>query len=151
VVVEDRYSAVFKLDRLRPAMVADGLAEVQIRWPNVPIVFCETRPLAEEWTYRFLAAARAWAETEAAVAGRMPLGGETGLDAAPVVPAVPGPTSAEVRAWAAVQGIAVPARGKLGREIWDAWRAAHRDASASADDRTEPDMTPTVPGLSRNQ
>ena len=64
VVVEDRYSAIFKLDRVRPALVADGLAEVQIRWPNVPIVFCETRQLAEEWTYRFLAAARAWAETE---------------------------------------------------------------------------------------
>ena len=26
--------------------------------------------LAEEWTYRFLAAARAWAETEAAMLGR---------------------------------------------------------------------------------
>jgi hypothetical protein len=25
----------------------------------VPIVFCDTRPLAEEWTYRFLAAALA--------------------------------------------------------------------------------------------
>ena len=56
VVVEDRYSQVFKLDRVRPAVVADGLAELQIRWPNVPIVFCETRQLAEEWTYRFLAA-----------------------------------------------------------------------------------------------
>lgn len=55
VVVEDRYSQVFKLDRIRPALVADGLAE-QIRWPNIPIVFCETRQLAEEWTYRFLAA-----------------------------------------------------------------------------------------------
>ena len=64
VVVEDRYSQVFKLDRIRPALVADGLAELQIRWPNVPIVFCETRQLAEEWTYRFLAAAHAWAETE---------------------------------------------------------------------------------------
>jgi len=57
VVVEDRYSAIFRLDRLRPSMVADSLAEVQVRWPNVPIVFCETRPLAGERTYRFLAAA----------------------------------------------------------------------------------------------
>ena len=64
VVVEDRYSQVFKLDRVRPAVVADGLAELQIRWPTVPIVFCETRQLAEEWTYRFLAAAHAWASTE---------------------------------------------------------------------------------------
>jgi len=44
VVVEDRYSGVFKLDRVRPAMIADGLAELQVRWPNLPIVFCQTRP-----------------------------------------------------------------------------------------------------------
>src|SRR5207302_110604 len=71
VVVEDRYSQVFKLARVRPALVADGLAELQVRWPNVPIVFSETRPLAEEWTYRFLAAAHTWAATEAASAGRL--------------------------------------------------------------------------------
>jgi ERCC4-type nuclease len=46
VVVEDRYSHIYK-DRVRPALVADGLAEYQIRWPNVPIVFYETRSLAE--------------------------------------------------------------------------------------------------------
>ena len=57
VVVEDRYSQIYKQDRVRPALVADGLAECQVRWPNVPIVFCETRSLAEEWTYRYLAAA----------------------------------------------------------------------------------------------
>jgi hypothetical protein len=66
VVVEDRYSAIFKLDRIRPALVADGLAELQVGWPNVPIIYCDTRQLAQEWTYRFLAAARAWAKTEAA-------------------------------------------------------------------------------------
>ena len=32
------------------------LAEAQVRNPSVPIVFAETRPLAEDWTYRFLAA-----------------------------------------------------------------------------------------------
>ena len=57
VVVEDRYSAIFKLKRVRPGVVADGLAECQVAWPNVPVMFCETRKLAEEWTYRFLAAA----------------------------------------------------------------------------------------------
>ena len=51
VVVEDRYSQVFALDRVRPATVVDGLAELQVRWPMIPIVFCETRKLAEEWTY----------------------------------------------------------------------------------------------------
>lgn len=71
VVVEDRYSQVFALDRIRPAVVADGLAELQIRWPNVAIVFCENRTLAEEWTYRFLAAAHHWAHTEEAMPQRL--------------------------------------------------------------------------------
>jgi len=44
VVVEDRYSGVFTLDRVRPAMIADGLAELQVHWPNLPIVFRQTRP-----------------------------------------------------------------------------------------------------------
>jgi hypothetical protein len=93
--VEDRYSVIFKLDRLRPAMVADGLAELQARWPNVPIVFCETPQLAEEWTYRFVASARAWAETEAAAPGRItPIARETGFDEAPDAPEL---TAAEVR------------------------------------------------------
>jgi hypothetical protein len=131
VVVEDRYSAIFKLDRLRPAMVADGLAELQVRWPNVAIVFCENRQLAEEWTYRFLAAARAWADTEAAAPRRIaPPAEETVLDGAP---AAPEPAAAEVRAWAGLHGIAVPDRGKLRREVWDAWRIAHRDADAGPD------------------
>jgi len=123
VVVEDRYSAIFKLDRPRPALVADGLAELQVRWPNVPIVFCETRQLAEEWTYRFLAAAQTWAETEAVAPGRfIPAAEETGFDEAP---AAPEPATAEVRAWAGLHGIAVPDRGKLRREVWDARRTAH--------------------------
>ncbi len=50
IVVEDRYASVFKLDRIRPAVVADALAELQIAWPAIPIVFTDTRPLAEEWT-----------------------------------------------------------------------------------------------------
>ena len=57
VVVEDRYSAIFKLTRVRPRVVADGIAELQVRYPTVPIVFCETRQLAQEWAYRFLGAA----------------------------------------------------------------------------------------------
>ncbi len=126
LVVEDRYSQVFKLERVRPALIADGLAELQIRWPSVPVMFCETRQLAEEWTYRFLAAARAWAETETASIGRLaPLTagpGPTELDQAPDVP---GPATAEVRAWARAAGLAVPGRGKLSPEIWAAWRAAH--------------------------
>jgi ERCC4 domain len=74
VVVEDRYSQVFALTRVRPALVADGLAELQVRWPTVAIVFCETRKLAEEWTYRYLAAAHTWA------AGEQPALARVGVD-----------------------------------------------------------------------
>ena len=37
LVVEDRWSSVFKLERVRPSVVAEGLAEVQIRFPTIPI------------------------------------------------------------------------------------------------------------------
>lgn len=57
VVVEDRYSAIFKLDFVRPAVVLDAIGECQARFPGVPIIFAETRSLAQEWTYRFFGAA----------------------------------------------------------------------------------------------
>jgi hypothetical protein len=57
VVVEDRYSAMFKLEYVQAGFAADLLARLQVRYPTVPVFFAETRPLAEEWTYRFLAAA----------------------------------------------------------------------------------------------
>jgi hypothetical protein len=124
VVVEDRYSQLFKLDRVRPAVVADGLAELQIRWPNVAIVFCETRPLAEEWTYRFLAAAHDWASTEAAALQRM---SSPRIDIAPVTDtaATAEPSTAEVRSWARSAGLDVPDRGRLRPDIWQAWRDAN--------------------------
>lgn len=59
VVVEDKYSAVFKNEYAKPATVADGIAELAVRYPSVPIIFCENRSLAEEWTYRFLGASKA--------------------------------------------------------------------------------------------
>jgi hypothetical protein len=124
VVVEDRYSQLFKLNHMRPAMVADGLAELQIRWSNVPVVFCETRQLAEEWTYRFLAAAHAWAITERAALQRI---SPTNIDIAELdrAPAAPQPSSAEVRAWARTAGLPVPDRGRLRPEIWQAWHDTH--------------------------
>jgi hypothetical protein len=124
VVVEDRYSQVFKLDWVRPATVADGLAELQIRWPSVPIVFVETRQLAEEWTYRYLAAAHAWASTELALAER--IGGDSATPATSTAPAAPEPTTSEVRAWARATGITVPDRGRLRPDIWQAWRDAQQ-------------------------
>ncbi len=126
VVVEDRYSQVFKLERVRPALVADGLAELQVRWPNVPVVFCGTRLLAEEWTYRFLAAARAWADTEIASIERLtPLSAATATTELAQAPEAPEPSTAEVRAWARATGLAVSGRGKLRPEVWVAWRATH--------------------------
>ena len=125
VVVEDRYSAVFKLTRVRPAQVADGLAEIQTRWPAVPILFAETRQLAEEWTYRFLAAARLWADTEPAAIDRLPrLNGATATDL-DRAPSAPDPSTAEVRAWARANGVTVPDRGRLGPDVCAAWRRAN--------------------------
>jgi hypothetical protein len=46
-------------------LAAEMLAAAQVRYPNVPIVFAETRPLAQEYTYRFLGAALRYAEEEA--------------------------------------------------------------------------------------
>jgi hypothetical protein len=64
VVVEDRYSSLFKLDYTTPGFVTELLAALTVRYPTVPIHFAETRPLAEEWTYRFLGAALAYHQAE---------------------------------------------------------------------------------------
>ena len=64
VVVEGNYGDLLKLEHVKPGFVLDLLARVQVRYPSVPVVFLGTRPLAEEWTYRFLAAARAEAAGE---------------------------------------------------------------------------------------
>jgi hypothetical protein len=122
VVVEDRYSQIYKQDRVRPALVADGIAECQVRWPNVPIVFCENRSLAEEWTYRYLAAAHAWATTEAAAAER--IGERPTLRAVPEPQTSPSP--AEIRDWARRNGIDVPDRGRIPASIRQAWERSTR-------------------------
>jgi hypothetical protein len=66
VVVEDRYSSLFKLEYTKPGFVTELLAALTVRYPTVPIHFAETRPLAEEWTYRFLGAALAYHQAEQA-------------------------------------------------------------------------------------
>ena len=85
----------------RPS-IAEGLGEAAARFPSVPIVFAETRPLAQEWTYRFLGAALAHHDDDHAasqlVADLPPAG--------PVPP--PAPTTAEVRAWARQHGLPSP-------------------------------------------
>lgn len=59
VIVDGAYGDIFKLQHVAPGFVADSLARIQVRYPAVPIVFAGTRKLAEEWTFRFLGAARA--------------------------------------------------------------------------------------------
>jgi hypothetical protein len=59
VVVEGRYADLFTREHVQAGFLADLVAQLQVRYPNVPIVFCGTRKFAEEWTFRFLGAARA--------------------------------------------------------------------------------------------
>ena len=79
---------------------AEGIAEAQVRFPTVPIVFAETRPLAQEWTYRFLGAALAHHAQHH----------QTGLGPVPLLPlagpiAPREPSVADVRAWALTAGL----------------------------------------------
>ena len=123
VVVEDRYSALFRLERVRPLVVVAGLAEMQVRFPSVPIIYCETRQLAQEWAYRFLGAALAHARDES---GALPLA-EALPEPGPVPE--PAPTTAEVRRWAVATGLDVPSKGRLRPEIWAAFRDSRRRAT----------------------
>ncbi len=119
VVVEERYPRVFGLTHVRPAVVADAIAECQARYPAVPIVFAETRALAQEWTYRFLAAALREVAAEDHADSQM-----AGLALAGPVPQ-PAPNTATVRAWALAEGLAASDRGRLRPEVWEAYPAAH--------------------------
>jgi hypothetical protein len=119
LVVEDRYSAIFKLTYTRPAVIAEGLAEAQVRFPNVPIVFCETRPLAQEWTYRFLGAAVAHHVDDR----HADLLTESLPAAGPLVAAPPSP--AEIRAWAVANGLELSPKGRVPSSIVAAFGAAH--------------------------
>ena len=64
VVVEDAYSGIFKLAYTPGGFAADLLGALQVRYPAVPVIFCGTRALAEEWTYRYLGAALAQARQQ---------------------------------------------------------------------------------------
>lgn len=138
VVVEERYSRIFSLTYARPAVVADAIAECHARHPSVPIVFAETRALAQEWTYRFLAAARHEVSLEGAAADEFgalaPAGPLPPVSEARRRPRSPRPTqptgrpdTAVVRAWASGLGLDVADRGRLRPEVWAAWEAAHPD------------------------
>jgi ERCC4 domain-containing protein/Lsr2 protein len=137
VVVEARYSEVFKLEFVRPTVVVEALAECQVRWPTVPIVFAETRPLAQEWAFRFLGAAlAAWhddaggaaAEADLVQAGLLspgdPVRRVRARDADPAT-STGTATAAEVRQWAREQGIEVSERGTVRAVVREAYERHH--------------------------
>ncbi len=59
VVIEARYSALYKLEHVNGSWLADQLARLEVRYPEVHLVFADSRRFAEEWTYRFLSTALA--------------------------------------------------------------------------------------------
>ena len=110
VVVEAPYSQAFKQEHASGASVAEAVAEAQVRFPNVPIVFCDNRGLAQEWSYRWFGAAlheyRQRAGTDAVVA---------------TIAEGPEASPKQIRAWAAAQGLDVPDRGRIPKSIRAAW------------------------------
>lgn len=115
VVVEERYSRALQHERVRASVVADALAEAQVAFPDVPITFCETRKLAQEWTYRFLAAAYAARELDSFGAGVV-----AGLaEARPLPPR--DPTPREIRQWARAHGYDIPDRGRIPASVRTAY------------------------------
>ncbi len=121
LVVEERYSSIFKLDRVRPLVVAEGIAEAQVRFPTVPIVFAETRLLAQEWTYRYFGAA-----LEHHLADHF---GELRAEELSTAPPLSSkePTLQEIRTWATARGIPVAPKGRLRQEVRAAFDAANID------------------------
>jgi hypothetical protein len=118
VVVEDRYSRLFALEHWPGAAAAEALAEAQARFPSVPVVFCETRPLAQEWAYRWLGACLAELDA-AAVTSDL----ESTFAAGGPVPAAE-PRPADVRQWARTQGLDISDRGRIPRELVLRYRSA---------------------------
>ena len=124
VVVEDRYSRLFALEHTSGSRVGEELAEAQARFPSIPIVFCETRPLAQEWAYRWLGACL----TEvAAAAGTASM--EATFSPGGEVPPPPrrGPRPAAVRAWAREGGIVLSAHGRIPADVLRQYEAEHAD------------------------
>lgn len=121
VVVEAAYGTVLAHDHVRTAVIADGLAEAQVALPRVPIVFAETRKLAQEWTYRFLAAAVVASASDG-------FGADAVAGLAPRLPLEPlarrEPTASEIRKWATAHGHDLSAKGRIPAQIRAAWEAA---------------------------
>jgi len=61
VVVEGRYSEILRYDRTPVGYLPELIARLAMLYPQVPIVFLETRRVAEEWVRCFLRSAHAHA------------------------------------------------------------------------------------------
>lgn len=57
IVVEGRYSEIFRLQHVNASWIADVLSRLHARYPEIQVTFADSRKFAEEWTYRFLASA----------------------------------------------------------------------------------------------
>ncbi len=66
VAVEGRYSALLAYRHTPSGWLVDQLVRLQARYPQVPVVFLDSRRHAEDWTHRFLATA--FADSQAIVA-----------------------------------------------------------------------------------
>lgn len=119
VVVEERYSKALAHEIVRASVVAEAIAECQVAFPTVPIIFCDNRKLAQEWSFRFLGAALSATRDEGLAAERV-AGFASG---GPLPPKEP--TNSEIRAWAVAQGLPVADRGRLRADIVHRFRLAH--------------------------
>jgi hypothetical protein len=124
VVVEEGYSKIFKHPHVNASVAAERLAEIQAQFPAVPIVFCETRPLAEEWTYRWLGACQYELEL-AAGTSTLEETFSHALDAYASAPPIQ-PKPAAIRTWARQAGLSVPDKGRIPAEVRAAWDEAHQ-------------------------
>jgi hypothetical protein len=52
-----RSIALLDNEHVQPGWLLELVTRLQVRYPSLPIVFADSRKLAEDWTHRFLAAA----------------------------------------------------------------------------------------------
>jgi len=118
IVVESGYSRIFDRQFSSGATVAEALAEAQARFPQVPVMFCENRAMAQEWTYRWLGACLDELRTVQATSELE----RTFVDA--MITEQPGPaapSASQIRRWAREQGIVVPDKGRIPLAIREAF------------------------------
>ncbi len=119
VVVEERYSGVLAHEIVRASIIAEGVAECQVAFPNVPIIFCDNRKMSQEWAFRFLGAALVAARDDEAAEARV-AAFASGAELPPREP-----THADIRAWAVAEGIEVSDRGRIRADVVHTYREAH--------------------------